>query len=123
MIKRLEIFNPKLTDDLGNDLLTDVSISNIMYDITERLVNDIEQKRNQVITERLKEIVGIDLNIEEEQKRRFKRLAIEYNGSEETIYFNDGSEFGVRIVTFVRKNEPISFDTIKTTMRVDYSYY
>ena len=119
----LEIFNPKLTDDLGNDLLTDVSISNIMQDITERLVNDIEQKRNQVITERLKEIVGIDLSIEEEQKRRFKRLAIEYNGIEETIYFNDGSEFGVRIVTFVRKNEPISFDPIKTTMRVDYSYY
>ncbi len=112
-----------LTDDLGNDLLTDVSISNIMQDITSKLVSDIEQKRNQVITERLKEIVGIDFNIEEEAKRRFKRFAIEYNGSEETIYFNDGSMQGKRIVTFVKIEQPMSFDQLKAEMSVAYNYY
>lgn len=121
MKNKLEMY--KLTDDLGNDLLADVSISNMMQDITTKLINNIEAQRIQIITERLKEIVGIDLDIKEEVKRRFKRIAIEYNGNEETIYFNDGSETGVRIVTFVRKDESISFEPQKASMRVDYSYY
>jgi hypothetical protein len=113
----------QLPDDLGNDLLADVSVSNLMQEMTTKLANDIEQKRNKVITERLKEIVGIDLNIEEEAKRRFKRFAIEYNGNEEIIYFNDGSEQGKRIVTFVRDEQPLSFEFDKCEMRVGYSYY
>lgn len=113
----------QLHDDLGNDLLADVSVSNLMQDVTSRLISDIQEKRNKVITERLKEIVGVDLNIEEEAKRRFKRLAIEYNGNEETIYFNDGSVEGKRIVTFVRDEQPLNFEFDKCEMRVGYSYY
>jgi hypothetical protein len=113
----------QLPDDLGNDLLADVSVSNLMQDVTSKLINNIQDKRNKVITERLKEIVGIDLNIEEEVKRRFKRLAIEYNGNEETIYFNDGSIEGKRIVTFVRDEQPLNFEFDKCEMRVGYSYY
>lgn len=113
----------QLPDDLGNDLLADVSVSNLMQDVTSKIISDIQEKRNQVITERLKEIVGIDLNIEEEAKRRFKRFAIEYNGNEETIYFNDGSIEGKRIVTFVRKENPLTFETDRCQMSVAYSYY
>lgn len=113
----------QLTDDLGNDLLADVSVSNLMQNVTSKLIRDIQEKRNKVITERLKEIVGIDLNIEEEAKRRFKRLAIEYNGNKETIYFNDGSVEGKRIVTFVRDEQPLNFEFDKCEMRVGYSYY
>lgn len=120
---KIEAIKPQLLDDLGNDLLADVSVSDLMQEVTSKLINDIEQKRNQVITERLKEIVGIDLIIEEEAKRRFKRLAIEYNGNEETIYFNDGSEQGKRIVTFVREEQPLSFEFDKCEMQVCYSYY
>jgi len=119
----LKVVPIQLTDDLGNDLLADVSVSNLMQDVTSKLISDIQEKRNQVITERLKEIVGIDLNIEEEAKRRFKRLAIEYNGNEETIYFNDGSIEGTRIVTFVRKENPLTFETDRCQMSVSYSYY
>jgi hypothetical protein len=122
-IMKIEAIKPQLLDDLGNDLLADVSVSDLMQEVTSKLINDIEQKRNQVITERLKEIVGIDLIIEEEAKRRFKRLAIEYNGNEETIYFNDGSEQGKRIVTFVREEQPLSFEFDKCEMQVCYSYY
>lgn len=113
----------QLNDDLGNDLLADVSISNLMQDVTSELINDIQKKRLKVITERLKEIVGIDLIPEEESKRRFKRLGIEYNGNEETIYFNDGTPTGKRIVTFVRKDNPLTFETDRTQMSVEYSYY
>ena len=113
----------QLHDDLGNDLLAGVSVSNLMQDVTSKLISDIQDKINKVITDRLKEIVGIDLNIEEEAKRRFKRLAIEYNGNEETIYFNDGSIDGKRIVTFVRKDNPLTFETDRCQMSVEYSYY
>ena len=113
----------QLPDDLGNDLLADVSISNLMQEATSKLISDIRDKRNKVITERLKEIVGIDLDIKEEASRRFKRLAIEYNGNEETIYFNDGSEQGKRIVTFVKKDNPLILETDRCQMSVEYSYY
>ncbi len=113
----------QLLDDLGNDLLADVSISDLMQDVTMKLMVDIEQKRRQVITERLKEIVGIDLNIEEEAKRKFKRLVIEYNGNEETVYFNDGSATGKRIVTFIKKDNPLILETDITQMSIEYSYY
>jgi hypothetical protein len=113
----------QLPDDLGNDLLADVSISNLMQEATSKLINDIHEKRNKVITERLREIVGIDLDIKSEANRRFKRLAIEYKGNEETIYFNDGSEQGKRIVTFVKKDNPLTFETDRCQMSVEYSYY
>lgn len=104
-------FTPRKTylpDDSGNDLLSDNSVYDLMQDVTSRLIADIEEKRSKVITKRLKEIAGVDLNIEEEVRRRFKRLAIEYNGNEETVWFNDGSIRGRRIITFVRKESPLT---------------
>lgn len=113
----------QLLDDFGNDLSADVSWSNKLNDITAELMNYFEAKRTQIITERLKKIIGVELNIEEESKRRFKRFAIEYNGNEETIYYNDGSESGIRIVTFVRDEQPLNFEPLKETMRTGFSYY
>jgi hypothetical protein len=113
----------KLTDDLGNDLLADVSISNLMQDITSKLIDNIHEKRNNVIVERLKELTGIDLDLQEEAQRRFKRLAIEYYGNTETIYFNDGSIKGKRIVTFERNDSPLTYEPNKTQMSMTYSYY
>jgi len=109
------------TQDTANSDLGVVSIRNLMQEATSKLLNDIYEKRNKIITERLKEIVGIDLDIKSEANRRFKRLAIEYNGNEEIIYFNDGSEQGKRIVTFVKKDNPLTFETGQ--MSVEYSYY
>jgi len=113
----------KLTDDLGNDLLADVSISNLMQEATDKMVKGLQEKREAIIRAKLKEIIGIEINIEEEQKRRFKRLSIEYNGKEETIYFNDGSVNGKRIVTFIKKNIPFDFNDKDFKMIYDYYYY
>ena len=120
---KLKAFEPKLTDDLGNDLLADVSISNLMQEVTEKMVKELQEKRETIIKEKLKEIVGIEIDIEEEQKRRFKRLQIEYKGNEEIIYFNDGSINGKRIVTFVKKENPINFNNDKFELSSEYSYY
>lgn len=113
----------KLPDYIGNDLLDDISINNLMQEATSKLISDIYEKRNKIITERLKEIVGFDLDIKAEANRRFKRLTIEYEGNEEIIYFNDGSEQGKRIVTFVRKDNPLNFEVDKFQIGIEYSYY
>lgn len=113
----------ELPDDLGNNLLADDKFSSLLHEATIKMMKDIHEKRKKIITQRLKEIVGIDLNIEEETKRKFKRLTIEYNGNEETIYFNDGSINGIRIVTFVKKESPISFEIERFLTTVEYTYY
>ena len=119
----LKAVKTQLPDDFYNDLLSDVSISNLMQEATSKLINDIYEKRKKIITERFKEIAGIDLDIESEAKRRFKRLSIEYKDNEETIYFNDGSEQGKRIVTFVKKDSPLAFENDRCKISVEYSYY
>lgn len=113
----------ELPDDLGNNLLADNQFSSLMHEATIKMMKDIHEKREKVIAKRLKEMVGIDLNIEEEAKRRFKRLGMEINGNEETIYFNDGSINGIRIVTFVKKESPISFEIDRCQINVEYTYY
>lgn len=120
---KLKALKRQIPDDIDNDLLADVSISNLMQEATSKLISDIYEKRNKIITERLKKIVGIDLDIEAEANRRFKRLAIEYKDNEETIYFNDGSVQGKRIVTFVKKDNPLTFETDRCQISVEYSYY
>ena len=120
---KLKASKRQIPDSLGNGLLADVSISNLMQEATSKLISDIYEERNKVIAERLKKIVGIDLDIEAEADRRFKRLAIEYKGNEETIYFNDGSVQGKRIVTFVRKDNPLTFETDRCQMSAEYFYY
>jgi len=73
-----ELNTTKLLDDNGNDLLADIGISNMMEEATAKMVQDMNNRREAIIREKLKEKIGIDINIEEEQKRRFKRLAVEY---------------------------------------------
>lgn len=110
----------KLPDDLGNDLLADVSISNYMQDATKKLLEDIQKKREELIYKHL-EILGVSIDIEQEQRRRFKSLSIEFKDDEETIYYNDGSENGLRVITFVTKQQP--FDPEKLTIGYDTHYY
>lgn len=112
-----------LYDDNGKNLFEDMPVNNLMKDIQEKLINDISIKREAIIKSKTKELLGFEIDLKEEAKRRFKRFAIEYNRNEETIYFNDGSMNGKRIVTFVRKENPIDFNRDKYSMSIEYSYY
>jgi antitoxin component YwqK of YwqJK toxin-antitoxin module len=96
-------------------------LSNMMEEFTRKMAQNINARKELVIRQKLKEIVGIEIDIVEEERRRFKRLLSEYRGNEQTIYFNDGSPEGKRIVTFV-KNE-IPFDAEKFTLRYEEAYY
>ena len=62
-----------------------------MEEVTRKMAQDINAKKELVIRQKLKEIVGIEIDVIEEERRRFKRLSIEYKGNEQTIYTNDGS--------------------------------
>jgi hypothetical protein len=75
------------------------------------MAKEINEKKELVIRERLREILGIEIDLQEELKRRFKRLSRVRQGNEETIYFDDGSIEGKRIVTFVRKDMPFNPET------------
>jgi hypothetical protein len=111
----------KLIDDFDNDL--SLNYNNSAQDIILKIMEDIEEKRIKIISDRLKQILGIELDVCEEERRRFKRFVSEFEGNEEHIYFNDGSDNGIRIVTFVKEDNPISFDPEKLSMSVNYYYY
>ena len=98
-----------------------VSSSNMMEEVTRKMAQDINTKKEIVIRQKLKEIVGVEIDIIEEERRRFKRLSSEYNGNKQTIYFNDGSLEGKRIVTFVKKEIP--FDAENFTLGYEETYY
>ena len=87
------------------------------------MVKDLQEKREYIIREKLKEIVGIEIDIKQEQKRRFKRFKTEYKGNKEIIYFNDGSIEGKKIVTFVKKCKPFDFNSREFKMSTEYYYY
>ena len=120
---KMKTIPTQLLNHLGNDLLANIGVHDLMRETTAKLVRDICEKREKVIAERLKQIIGIDLDIKAEANRRFKRFAIEYKGNEEIIYFNDGSEQGIKVVTFVSKENPPSITNNKCQMSVEYSYY
>ena len=98
-----------------------VGISNMMEEVTMKMAQDINAKKELVIRQKLKEIVGIEIDVVEEERRRFKRLSIEYKGNEQTIYFNDGSLEGKRIVTFVKKEIPFDLETF--SLGYEETYY
>lgn len=96
------------------------SICNIQEEAIRTLVSDITKKKDAVILERLKEL-GIDLDMKKEQSRRFKRFVSETRGEEETIYYNNGSEYGQRVITFITKQKP--FDRNDFSISYEVAYY
>lgn len=98
-----------------------VCISNMMQEVTAKMAQDIVAQKELLIKKKLKEIFGIDINLEEELQRRFKRFCTVIQGNEETIYFNDGSIEGKRIVTFIKKDIP--FDAENFTLGYEETYY
>ncbi len=118
---KLEPRKIELNTELSNDFIADVGISNMMQEVTAKMAQDINTQKELVIKQKLKEIVGIEIDLQEELQRRFKRFCTVRQGNEETIYFNDGSIKGKRIVTFVKKDTP--FDAENFTLGYEETYY
>ena len=76
-------------------------ITSYMQDILiKEAMIDFEKKRIAIINERLSSL-GINICIEDQKIKRFKDFISERSGNETTIWYRDGSDTGLRIVTFV----------------------
>lgn len=71
---------------------------------TNKFCNEVAEKLNKakdkIILDRMKEL-GIDFDLKKEEKLRFKNFMTKETQNETTYYYNDGSEKGLRIITFV----------------------
>lgn len=86
----------------------------------EIMSEKLEAHREKIIFDRLKRH-GIELDMELEKVRRFKSLSVVYDiGGSETIYYNDGSKNGLRIVTFTPNIFPFDFETMSLKMESNY---
>ena len=114
---------PVQTPQLG---VFDVGISNSISDFdflrqkTDEAIKGILEFRQELIMKRLMEL-GIQIDLQMEEKRRFKSLAREFKDNQETIYYNDGSEQGLRVITFL--TSPIKWDDNKMRAGIDTTYY
>jgi hypothetical protein len=95
---------------------------NFEQEITTKIVNELSEKKQQAFLDKLK-ILGIEIDLEIEQKRRFKRFFSVFKDNEETIYFNDDSLDGLRIITYVTKQTPFDFKDRCVSVGYDISYY
>ena len=74
--------------------------SNMQDRLIKEAMIDFEKKRIAIINERLSSL-GVDICVEDQRRKRFKDFISERNGNETTIWYRDGSETGLRVVTFV----------------------
>lgn len=107
----------KLTEFSAKQL-QDISFPEVNYDtiqdLTVRIASDIEEKKGNIILQRIKD-AGFEFDFEKEKTARFKKLAVENKCGSETWYYNDGSENGFRLVTFYTEG-------IKTEDYTRFSY-
>lgn len=86
----------------------------------QQLIKDINRQKDEVLEERLEQL-GLEMYLKEEEGRRFKRFMKVTEGDKETIYFNDGSINGLRIITFVNSPKHIySKGKRYSTMTITY---
>ena len=108
----------------SNLLIKDFSDYNIdssfINEHIQQITKDINRKKDGLFIEKLKEITGIEIDIEKESKRRFKRFFVDYSEGKETIYYNDGSDTGIRIITFIMNENHLDFKSNKINFGFDY---
>jgi hypothetical protein len=105
--------------------LQNVSLSNF-FDKQQEIIGDmiaeLNKKKDAIVMHRLKKL-GIKVDVEAEQRKRFKSFTVEYNNHEETYWYNDGSETGLRIVTFKKAQPNFDLNKPNYTVKTEVSYY
>ena len=103
--------------------------SNMQDRLIKEAMIDFEKKRIAIINERLS-ILGVDICVEDQRRKRFKDFISERTGNETTIWYRDGSETGLRVVTFIdpELNDVNMFNNIDSEMHrfevtQQYRYY
>ncbi len=88
----------------------------------DELIKDFVKKKEEIVQDKINEL-GIEFSFEEEKRRRFKNFLIETTeDGEETYWYNDGSDQGLRIVTFRMRTPDICNieEPFKIELKADY---
>lgn len=87
---------------------------NFLSTSIDDLVKQINTQRESILKESILEKVGKEIDINEENKRRFPRIAkvLDLLNESDSFYWNDGTESGLHLVTFYR-SKPIKSDDNK----------
>ena len=89
------------------------------------LLNDLQDQiyeaRDRLFRERLDEL-NILVDLEAEKKNRFKKFMVCYSGGNETVYYNDGSENGLKVITF-QHHYAVECDKNYGSLKVSVAHY
>jgi len=96
---------------------------NELKNIVNEMQLEIQEKKELIIQKRIIELLDVEIDFEQEKQRRFHRFVIENQGNKETVYFNDGTLSGKRIVTFVRKENNEGCLSSEQPFGFSYSYF
>lgn len=95
--------------------------SDVMKDSISILVEKINKQKDDVLINRLKKL-GIELDLKKEKDSRFKSLICETQECKETWWYKNGTESGVRVVTFVQGEQDFDSND-KNIISIELSYY
>jgi len=109
-------------DNIACELGSLHSTPNLSDVITKKIVKNINDKRNEIISRKLIEL-GLEVEFNLDIRRRFKKFITEIVNDSETLYYDDGSIHGLRIITFVTEHAPIDFTNKKLTVVYNLSYH
>lgn len=92
--------------------------------LIEDVVKRIDKKKEQILYEKLLEL-GILIDFEEEKKRTFKRFMVKHNNTNdsEEWYYNDGSIYGKRVITFVTRVPDFDFQDNKVNQNINLTWF
>ena len=97
--------------------LTDGHFENLI----DSQLKELFSRKNEIIHEALKKH-DLKLNIEAESKRRFKNFTYLRRGDEETLWYNDGSDEGLRIVT-IKFETTFDFSDLNAKVNMELKYW
>lgn len=98
-------------------------MQDLVGEAVSRIQKEIQEAKEEIIKEKLKSF-GIELDMEIEQRSRFKSLVIEYSDSKEQVFFNDGTIGGKLIVTFRKaQNDPLDPNIVDNVFTQSFNYY
>ena len=91
-------------------------------DAISKMISEMQYKKESLIKEFLR-AKGVKLDWSNEKNRRFKLVIHEKHPNKEVYYYNDGSNDGLRIITFEEIPNEMDFTCTKFEMGIKLKYY
>ncbi len=103
---------------MSNETFTGSLSQDAFFKAQVDILEKIAKFKNDILTDILRKH-GIEIDVNEEVRRRFPRLMVEKQENEERVYFNDGTVDGKHLFTLVYSH-PINRVHDKTNFNADF---